>query len=144
MTKEILNLGCGFRHMNNAINVDISEITKPDIIVDLEEGKLPFENETFKAIYAYHILEHIKNLIPLMNEIYRVMKPEGKLFIKVPQNEGIWADPTHVRGFSKISWRYYCDYPFSKMYGIKTHFKGISNEFVNNEDGGELQVVLKK
>lgn len=144
MNKEILNLGCGFKHANNAINVDISKITKPDIIVDLEEGKLPFEDETFKVVYAYHILEHIKNLIPLMNEIYRVMKPKGELYIKVPQNEGIWADPTHVRGFSKISWRYYCDYPFSEIYGIKTHFKEVYNEFINKEDGGELQVVLKK
>ena len=144
MNKEILNIGCGFKHIENAINLDINKIVKPDVIVDLENRKLPLENETFKVVYAYHILEHIKNLIPLMNEIYRVMKPEGELYIKVPQNEGMWADPTHVRCFSKLSWRYYCDYPFSEMYGIKAHFKEIYNEFSNNDDGGELQVVLRK
>ena len=144
MSKEILNLGCGFRQNTDAINIDINETTNPDMIVDLESGKLPFEDNTFKEVYAYHILEHIKNLIPLMNEIYRVMKTKGKLFIKVPQNEGIWSDPTHVRGFSRFSWRYYCSYPRSELSGIKTHFKEISNEFIYNEDGGELQVVLEK
>lgn len=144
MTKEILNLGCGFRHIKEGVNVDINKIVNPDVVVDLEDGKLPFEDNTFKEVYAFHILEHIKNLIPLMNEIYRVMKIGGKLLIKVPQNEGIWADPTHVRGFSKLSWRYYCDYPFAELYGIKTHFKEIHNNFIYNDDGGELHVVLKK
>jgi len=134
MNKEILNIGCGFKHNTDAINIDINKATKPDIIVDLEDGKLPFEDNTFKVVYAYHILEHIKNLIPLMNEIYRVMKPGGGLFIKVPQHEGIWADPTHVRGFSKLSWRYYCNYSHSELSGIKTHFKEMLNKFVNNDD----------
>jgi len=141
---EILNLGCGFKHMRNAINVDINEIVKPDMIINLEDGKLPFEDNTFKEIHTYHVLEHIHNLIPLMNEIYRVMKFDGQLFIKVPQNEGVWADPTHVRGFSILSFRYYCDYPFSEMYGITTHFKQIANLFIDNSDGGELSVILRK
>ena len=142
--KEVLNLGCGFKHMTDAINVDISPLAKPDVIIDLEEGNLPFKDNQFKQVHVYHVLEHIKNLIPLMNEIYRVMKDEGQLFIKVPQGKGIWADPTHVRGFSDISFRYYCDYPFSEMYGIDTHFVEIKNDFLDNNDGGELYVVLQK
>ena len=145
-----LNLGCGNDYKEGWINLDIGEKnvygenTKADVFWDLNNYPYPFENNEFSFIFMRGILEHIKNLIPLMNEIYRVMKPGGELYISVPQNEGIWADPTHVRGFSKISWRYYCDYPFSEMYGIKTHFKEVFNKFINNEDGGVLQVVLKK
>lgn len=144
MEKKILNIGCGFKHIPGAINIDSSTIAKPNLILDLEKDILPFEDNSVDEIHAYHILEHIKNIISLMNECYRVLKTDGKMFIEVPQNEGTWADPTHTRAFSKLSFRYYCDYPVSNIYGITSHFKQEKCQFRDNEDGGQLDVVLIK
>ena len=139
-----LNIGSGLNYRIGYVNIDKSKKAKADLFLDLEKGRLPYKDNSVEEIIATHVLEHIQNIIPLMNECYRVLKKEGRMFIEVPQNEGIFADPTHVRGFSNLSFRYYCGYPFSEIYGIKCNFKEIQNIFINNQDGGVLQVILEK
>lgn len=139
-----LNIGSGNRKLNGYINLDKSKNANPDVICDLELGKLPYDDESISEIVATHILEHVQNIIPLMNECYRVLKKDGCMRIIVPQNEGTWADPTHVRAFSKLSFRYYCNYGFEDIYGITCKFKQIKCKFEDNQDGGVLDVILKK
>ena len=43
-----------------------------------------FEDETFDAVWCSHVLEHSRNAGLLLDEIYRVIKPGGMLFILVP------------------------------------------------------------
>jgi len=139
-----LNLGAGLNKLNGYINIDKSKKAELDLVLDLDYEVFPYENNSVEEIRATHILEHIKNIIPLMNECYRVLKVGGKMHISVPQGIGIWADPTHLRAFSKISFRYYCGYPLSEIYGITAKFREESNIFVSNDDGGVLEVVLVK
>lgn len=139
-----LNLGCGMKYLQGYVNIDISEKSKADLILDLENGKLPYKDNSIDEIQAIQFLEHIRNLIPLMNECYRVLAPKGVFHIIVPQGEGIWADPTHVRGFSELSYRYFCGYGFPELYGITCKFRFISQCYENNEDGGVLKLVLSK
>lgn len=143
MTKK-LNLGSGSRYLVGYDNIDKSNFAFPDLKLDLEKGKLPYKDNSVDEILATHILEHVHSIIPLMNECYRILKKGGRMIIEVPQNEGMFADPTHVRAFSKLSWRYYSGYPFHEIYGITANFKLIKNEFINNEDGGILSVILEK
>jgi len=148
MDRKKLNLGCGIRKLDGYYNIDISSEVKPDLVWDLNEG-LPsiISDNSVDHIEVTHTLEHIKEIIYLMNECYRVLKHGGTMHIVVPQGEGIWADPTHVRAFSKLSWRYW-DKDYDKAgnlsYGIRTDFKTIKNEFIYNEDGGVLDITLKK
>jgi predicted SAM-dependent methyltransferase len=141
-----LNLGCAFNKIDGFINIDKSRKSYADKIIDLEKPRClkEFKDNSIEEIVSIHILEHIKNIIPLMNECYRVLKKGGKMLIIVPIGEGMFADPTHCRFFSKLSFRYYCNYPLSEIYGIKTHFKEIGNKFIDNEDGGVLNVILEK
>lgn len=46
------------------------------------------DSEKFDTIICYHILEHIINDQKAMNELYRVLKPEGTIFIQTPFKEG--------------------------------------------------------
>ena len=146
--KIALNIGCGLNRIEitkeiKVINIDKSKYSKADKYLDLEK-KLPFKTDSIDCIYAIHVLEHIENIIGLMNECYRVLKKKGIMMIEVPQGDGIWADPTHKKAFSKLSFRYYCDYPLSQIYGIKCKFKQTLQEFINNADGGVLRIVLEK
>ena len=46
-----------------------------------------FEDETFDELYASHVVEHFDyngQLLGVLKEWYRVLKPEGKLYISVP------------------------------------------------------------
>ena len=46
------------------------------------------ENNTFDTIICYHILEHIVDDKKAMSELYRVLKPNGNIFIQTPFKDG--------------------------------------------------------
>jgi SAM-dependent methyltransferase len=104
-----LNLGCGRNTEIGFINIDRVAGPKVDRVVDLEEGKLPQRDGSVDCILASHVLEHITNLIPLMRECHRVLKPGGYLIAIVPHagSDDAWEDPTHVRAFTENSWMYW-------------------------------------
>jgi SAM-dependent methyltransferase len=58
---------------------------------------------------CYHVLEHIHNLIPLMNELHRVLKKNGLFQIRTPlyPHPQAFQDPTHVRCFTGETFKYF-------------------------------------
>ena len=69
-----------------------------------------FSDNSVDEFRAHHCLEHIRNLIPLMNEMWSALKPSGVLKVYVPNAEcprAAWGDPTHVRAFSTITFSYF-------------------------------------
>ncbi len=82
--KIFLEIGSGNKKgINGWVTVDLS--TKSDIVHDLKRG-IPLPKNSVDQIYASHVFEHIsfKDLIILLNEIYRVLKKNGKLSVCVP------------------------------------------------------------
>ena len=108
-----LNIGSGYKRYDDFLNVDDDPLVSPDFIVNLEEAKLPFEDNSVEEIRAYHILEHIKNFIPLMQEFYRICKHGAVVDIIAPHHnhEVFYGDPTHVRSITVNGM-----YLFSKKY----------------------------
>jgi len=64
------------------ISVDKYRHTKAEIISDATN--LSFQDNVFDLIICYHVLEHIKDDIKAMVEIFRVLKPQGMALIQVP------------------------------------------------------------
>ncbi len=108
MKKLKLHLGCGKDHRKGYLNCDMSRAVNPDKIVDLEK-KLPFGDNSVEEIIINHTLEHIRSLIPLMEEIYRVCSNGAKVKIRVPYfaYPGAFQDPTHVRFFTLKTFNYF-------------------------------------
>lgn len=52
--------------------------------VDLEREQFPFGDNFFDVIICNQVFEHIKNIFLPMDEMYRVLKPEGHLIFSVP------------------------------------------------------------
>jgi SAM-dependent methyltransferase len=88
---------------------------------DLEKASLPFCDNSCEALMADNVLEHIHNLIPLMNDCWRVLKPGGEFYIIVPNglSEGGIADPTHVRHFIPKTFTYFTKGKRQENYGMK-------------------------
>jgi len=85
---ECLNIGCGLRRFNNAVNVDMTykkNDSEPNVVANALA--LPFPKETFECVLASHILEHIpKNQHYIaLKEWRRVLIPKGKAMISVPE-----------------------------------------------------------
>ena len=95
-----INIGGGRKVYEGFLNLDIDPSCNPDIIVDLEIDKLPFEDNTIEEVKAYHILEHLgQGFFHLFQELYRVCKHGAIIDIQVPHplHLNFITDPTHMR-----------------------------------------------
>ncbi|MCX2838878.1 class I SAM-dependent methyltransferase [Salinimicrobium sp. MT39] len=52
--------------------------------VELEEETREFSSGSFDVITMWHVLEHVPNLEEQIEELYRLLKPDGLLVIAVP------------------------------------------------------------
>jgi len=86
-----LNLGCGLNKRNGFINIDCREEVKPDMLLDLEKVPYPFESNSVEEIIAKDILEHFsyRNTKKILEEWYRILKPNGIIYIQCPDLEAI-------------------------------------------------------
>lgn len=80
-----LNLCCGADYREGWVNADIESNKEKDVALNLEELPLPFEDNTFDYIFSCHTLEHVRgDLVLLMTELWRILKPNAILEIRVP------------------------------------------------------------
>ena len=102
MSAVVLNLGSGDSKHDHEIGVDIRVAKGTDIVADLEAPFLPFRDSTVDGVRALHVLEHLSDLIHIMDEIHRVCKDGGEVKIEVPyfSHSLNFRDPTHKRLFS--------------------------------------------
>ena len=87
---KALNLGSGpLKSPNQLFNVDLFGA---DINFDLTK-KFPFKDNSIEFIYTSHFLEHLSfnELNNLLSECYRVLKPDSKISIVVP-NARLYID----------------------------------------------------
>lgn len=105
-----LNLGSGMnRPVPDSINVDVNLQSAPDLVSDLNRFPWPFSSNTFQEIYGYDILEHLDDIVSVMNEIHRIAAPGAKVVITTPHfsNRNAFTDPTHKHYFGIHSFDYF-------------------------------------
>jgi SAM-dependent methyltransferase len=103
-----LNLGCGRDIRPGFVNLDLVKMPGLDVVADLE-AFLPFRDDSFDEIFSSHVLEHVRELIPLLGELARICRAGGVLRIEVPHLSffGAYTDPTHKRFFGYHSFDYF-------------------------------------
>jgi SAM-dependent methyltransferase len=128
-----LNIGCGRNILKDWINVDSVELPGVDIVANLEtcgdHDRPLFTNiadNTVDEILCSHVLEHIRNILPLMQELWRVAKPGAFMTVRVPygSSDDAWEDPTHVRAFYLQSFGYFSQpYYWRASYNFRGDFQ---------------------
>ena len=105
----ILDIGCGKRKRAGAVGLDVNPESDADVIHDLNQFPYPFEDSTFDDIFADNVLEHLDDVIKVMEELLRISKPGGITKIIVPFFRAKWAfiDPTHKHFFTVNSFSYF-------------------------------------
>jgi hypothetical protein len=94
-----LDLGCGDQpQYPQNIGVDLRDTPAVQIRADLSGG-IPFATAGVDRVFAVHLLEHLIDFLPLIDECHRVLRPGGILHIMSPwwRHINAVADPTHVR-----------------------------------------------
>lgn len=109
--KTILNLGSGNKSFPDAVNVDITDRTHPDVVHDLNRCPWPFADNQFTEVRAYDVLEHLDNVLSAMEEIHRVSRAGATVHITVPHfsSSNAFTDPTHKQYFSYFSMDYFTE-----------------------------------
>lgn len=57
----------------------------------VEEHQLPLPDNSVDWLLAVHYLEGSERVEPMLREIWRVLAPEGRVLIVVPNRRGVWA-----------------------------------------------------
>ena len=80
---------------------------------------LPFEDASFDWILCNHVLEHIRNDIKAIQELFRVLKPGGKALLQVPldvNREATFEDNSITDKAERT--RVYGQYDHVRIYGM--------------------------
>jgi len=62
-----------------------------NLVLTCEEDRFPIENASIDRVILIHYLESCNDLRSSIREIWRVLKPNGRILIVVPNRLGAWA-----------------------------------------------------
>lgn len=83
-----LNWGCGGSAEPGWINSDQGDYPGVDIVCDIRDG-LPLESDSIDYVVSIHALPEVPyaELVPVLQELRRVLKPDGVLRLALPDLE---------------------------------------------------------
>lgn len=111
--KQIFPEGCP-EWTGELTTMDFDPNCGADILWDMENRPLPFEDGTFDEIAAYNSMEHwgrqgdFRGWFAEMNEYWRILKPFGLMGVMVPIGADALADPGHTRFFDANYFGFCC------------------------------------
>jgi len=79
------------------------------VLARIGDARLPFRDAAAGTVYALNVLEHLDDLPRTMAEIWRVLRPGGRVEIEVPYFASVSAhsDPTHRRTFTYTTFEHF-------------------------------------
>ncbi len=134
---RLLEMGCGLGHMLGLLQDDF-QCTGVDLIERcIRESKInapraeiyqgdasdfsPFEDGSFSAVVALHLVEHLSDPVETIRGIARILKPGGIFLFATPHPEysfrrfkdrdtdAIGKDKTHINCHPPEVWRRWCE-----------------------------------
>lgn len=96
--------------------------------IDVVEGsikELPFEDNSFDLVCAFDVIEHVDDDRKAIDELYRVLKPGGCVFITVPAFMFLWSEHDVINHHS----RRYTNHQLNVL--LNDRFKKKFNSYFN-------------
>ena len=115
---KILDVGCGtgrksarlVRSGNNVTGCDVSSAMLQraasrigkTVLCDVTQG-LPFPNESFDLVFSSAVLEHLFDYGHVLREMFRVLRPGGRVIVEVP-NSAYWPNRLLMLAGRNLIW----------------------------------------
>jgi len=136
-----LNIGCGNKKIEGFTGVDKFDCAAVDIICDVENEKLPIDDNIVTDIILDNVIEHFNDIPKVINELIRVSKNGALIKIITPHFSSLssWIDPTHRHHLSYFSFDHFEKESASHYVG-----KGITIEQRKLSFGGGLMGIIAR
>jgi len=121
----VLDVGCGTRKAEpGATGIDADPRSAADIIWNLDDLPWPLQADAFDRIYLSHIIEHVRDSMRTMAEVWRVARDGADVLVTTPHfsSHNAYTDPTHVRSLAARSFQYFTGEDFPSFGGSKFRF----------------------
>ena len=120
MQKMLLDVGCGGNKQHGFVGMDRRKLDGVDIVHDVIDFPWPIKDDACCTVLLSHLIEHIAPdmHIDLMNEIWRILEPNGLLIISTPypNSFGWHQDPTHCASWNEATPYYFV--PGNALYNV--------------------------
>lgn len=141
MTGKLLDIGCGnkpyedlFTNISSYSGLEITSTihksTKADFFYD--GTVFPFENESFDSILLNQVFEHVFNPDEFLKEVFRILKPGGKLLISVPF---VWDEHEQPYDYAR-----YSSFGLKSIF-LKSGFEVVSSVKTSPNFGAIFQII---
>lgn len=109
--RAVADLGCGQNKLAGAVGIDYAGNSVADIHHDLDVYPYPVEGSRFDVILLRNVVEHVRNVVGLMEEVHRIGKPGADVVITTPHFSSLYSyqDPTHIRHLAFDSMDYFTE-----------------------------------
>ncbi len=141
---NILDVGCGQHKSEGSVGIDMTAYPGTDIVHDLNVFPWPIEDNCFDVILCRDVLEHLDDLVKIMEEFHRIGRNNCKIVIDAPHfaNPNSFRDPTHKYHFTIDTFDYF-DENFQNPRYTDKKFKLTKKEFVFKRKWGLAAILAK-
>lgn len=136
-----LNLGCGPDYREGWLNVDVNPGGRLEVDREIDLFSFPWDlpGDAFDLVLASHLVEHVPHrvegadrdgFLAFMEEVHRVLRPEGRLVVKAPHwanAVAAFSDPTHTRVITPETWSYFAE-DRQESYYTEARFELVDRE----------------
>ncbi len=87
--KELMRLHIGGREAREGWKIlDVEDRPEVDFVTDMRDLSM-IDDASCSDVYMSHVLEHVAlgEVLPVLNDLHRILAPGGKLYIAVPDTE---------------------------------------------------------
>lgn len=120
--KRVVDLGCGQNKFPNSLGVDYAGNAHADVQHDLDVYPYPLAESSCDVVLLRNVIEHVRNVVGLMEEVHRIGRPGGEVIITTPHFSSLYSyqDPTHLRHLALDSMDYFtADTRHSNFYSAR-------------------------
>ncbi len=107
-----------FKRLKN-LDYTTTDLNSPLADVKADICNLPFKDDSYDVILCNHVLEHITDDTKAMQELYRVLKPNGMAILQIPQDlnrETTFEDNTITDKIERA--KIFGQYDHVRIYGL--------------------------
>ena len=109
-----LNIGSGPQKLEGYVSIDSIKFNDDIVVCNAGVDVWPYDDNSVDEVLASHFIEHLTNFndkwerVHFFNELYRVLKPEGKCTMILPHWNSCryYGDPTHKEPLSEFAFYY--------------------------------------